>query len=75
MFWGGILFLLNMCRGRFSLYMLRFELRTHNDNTVYLVGGHWPKLIHFLMKNKHCGTFHINQFLKEPVRAKHDFSN
>lgn len=55
--------------------MLRFELRTGNDDTINQVDSHWPKLIHFLMKKKHFGMLHINQFLKKPVRAKHDFSN
>lgn len=50
-------------------YILNFELRPPNDNTIsqWMVIG--LKLINILMK-KHFGMFYIIQFLKEPVSVK-----
>lgn len=44
-------FLLSMGKEKFcSLYMLRFELRAQNDNTISHMDSHWPKLTIFLIR-------------------------
>lgn len=40
-----------------SLDMLRFELKTQNDNTISQVDSHWPKLLHFLIRRNTLGLF------------------
>lgn len=62
MFWG---ILLSTFGEKFcSLYMLRFELRTQNDNTVSQMDSHWPKLIHFLIRRNVLGLIMLISSLK-----------